>query len=516
MGERSSGNTESAELAAQRTQMQRRRRRLILNNDGDDVGWPGSDTVAGLLSHRSEPLLGTPVDTVFYGTGVTTMFTHDAQVGETYDGFALDGSPRDAYRRNIRALRRAGTDALAATVAFCHEHDLEVFWSHRMNDVHDSAPDGAWLLCRWKQDNAHILMGRRQEQGRAGDMRSPYWWWSLLDFAQPDVRDYLCRIEADVCGRYDIDGVECDYFRTPLFFRPNLKGEPATDDQIEILTDFQRRLRQIHLEAGAARGRPILTAARVPATEALCRHVGIDVRTWLEQGLVDLLGVSGGYLPFTEPVADMIALAHEHDVPAYPSINSPLVTRRPSGQVEAMRGVAANLFAAGADGLLLFNCFDQNYEPAYVMDIGAKETLADRDKIFHLDRKGWEKGAYVQAIEQAHGTPIVIPGDGGAAIARLPIADDIADAARRGALAGTELQLTLSDPTVAEGVSVGLNGESLTIQASDAESDVLVCLPEASEYRVGMNEIHLSVPRPSADADNLTELTGLDVIVRYK
>ena len=49
----------------------------------------GVKTAEYFLAVRYNHLLHTNVDSVFYCTGVTTMFTHLAQVGETYDEFII-------------------------------------------------------------------------------------------------------------------------------------------------------------------------------------------------------------------------------------------------------------------------------------------------------------------------------------------------------------------------------------------------------------------------------------------
>ena len=66
------------------------RRRLIYNNDGNEPWFPGTGTREGFLANRLQHVLGTQVDTVFYCTGATTMFTHLAKVGETYGEFCPD------------------------------------------------------------------------------------------------------------------------------------------------------------------------------------------------------------------------------------------------------------------------------------------------------------------------------------------------------------------------------------------------------------------------------------------
>ena len=473
---------ESAEMTRLRKQAVERQRRLIYNNDGGDI--EHADTVAGVMKLRNETVLGTQVDTIFYGTGSTTVFTHLAEVGEVYGEF---GGPWD---RNIGAFRAAGDDVLAATVEFCGANELEVFWTHRMNDVHDSAPDAEWLLSRWKRDNPQYLMGTRADRDSSGGVQSPRYWWSALDFEKPEVLDYLCRIQEDVCKRYDIDGIECDYFRTPLLFRPNLDYKPVTPAQVEILTNFQRRLREIHLREGTRRGRPILSAARVPSTVAKCLHVGIDIRRWLEEGLVDLLTVSGGYLPHTEPVDEIVALAHRHGVPAYPSINTPVVLRKWAKPHAALRGAAANLFHAGADGILLFNHFQPDFPSTkriHMTEIGSPRTLVGRNKVFLIENDRWTKGSYSQGITQTQALPLVIPGDGKPALAQLPIGDDLAAAARNGRLKSSDLRIRLSGAT--EGLEVRLNGVLLKPGERDTREGWLIFRPGSRKFRLGLNAL---------------------------
>ncbi len=502
---------EPQELARLREKAVRRQRRLIYNNDGGDIGH--ADTVEGIMALRNETVLGTQVDTIFYGTGATTAFTHLARVGEIYGEF---GGP---WGKNIATLRSTGHDVLATTIEFCRRNGLEVFWTHRMNDVHDSAPDAEWILSGWKRDNPRLLMGTREDRDNSGGIVSPRYWWSALDFEKPEVRDYLCRIQEDVCRRYDIDGIECDYFRNPLLFRPNLDKEPATPAQVEILTNFQRRLRMIHRREGTRRGRPILTTARVPPTVATCLYVGIDIRRWLEEGLVDLLSVSGGYLPHTEPVAEIIELAHRHGVPVFPSINTPIALRNSSAPHEALRGAAANLFHAGADGILLFNHFKPDFmytKKVHMTDIGAPETLIGRNKRFVIENGRWTKGSYSHAIVQSQVLPLPIPGDGRPLIAWLPIGDDIAGASRKGELESADLHIRLGEPGAIDAVEVRLNGTILKPVERKETTGQLVFRPYARHYQTGSNQIELRARFPSKDAVELADLIAVEVPVIYR
>ena len=76
--------SESAELSEERQRMKRRRRRLIYSNDSGDIYVTGANTPDGFLAVRMKPVLGTQVDSVFYCTGDTTMFSYQAKVGEVY------------------------------------------------------------------------------------------------------------------------------------------------------------------------------------------------------------------------------------------------------------------------------------------------------------------------------------------------------------------------------------------------------------------------------------------------
>jgi hypothetical protein len=95
--------------------------------------------------------------------------------------------------------------------------------------------------------------------------------------------------------------------------------------------------------------------------------VGIDIEAWLEAGLVDVLGISGGYVVFDQPVEGLIELGHRHDVPVYPCLSqSGLVYRAPRGNGEvcppaAWAAAAQRCWDAGADGIYVFNLFPGPY-----------------------------------------------------------------------------------------------------------------------------------------------------------
>jgi hypothetical protein len=511
----------AADLVAARRAAVRRPRRLIYNDDGcGPILQPGGGTPAGFLRGphgRLRAVTGSQVDSVFICSGATHVLNHRSAVAQSYADVAERygiGGEWELFRANLRALEALGTDPVQLTIDFCREHGLEVVYSHRINDIHNQFLEIE--RSTWFREHPEYWLTTPEDAAQAGGADAPRHWWSALDFAQPAVLDYLARIQQDVCGRYNVDGIETDYFRSPVFFRPNLDFQPVTPAQLDILTQFQRRLQAIHRRASAARGRPLLTVARVPTTIATCRHVGIDIERWLGEGLVDVLTVGGGYLPFTEPLDELMALARTAGVPLYATISTSGM-RGPDNRYsthEAWRGAAANLWHAGVDGIVTFNLFPTEPDPRF-HDLGSPGTLAGKDKLFAIDCTRIVEGDLVQGIAQSQALPLPIPADGQAARAVLPVGDDLPAAAAAGRLAHLELRLHLADAGAASAVQVLLNGALLTPAAPPA-GGWLTLHPQGGQFCVGANELRLQVPAVAvAPGARLTDLVHVELEVRY-
>ena len=444
---------ESEAFAQQRQELKHRQRRIIYNNDGCDIFPPAAKTPEGFLAQRMEAVLDSQVDSVFYCTGATVMFSHNTQVGETYGRYSTESDGIDIT--NSRALIAQNTDTLQLVVDFCKKHDIEVFFTHRINDIHDSMESCSFELATWKREHPEYLLGKQEDQGKYTGS-DPRYWWSSLDFEIGEVRDYLIAIIEDVLARYDVDGIEIDYFRSPMFFKPNLAFKPVTPAQVKVLTGFQRRVREAAYREGNRRGRPILVAARVPMTVRKCRHVGIDVKAWLAGNLLDILTTGGGYVPFTMPTRDFVELGHRHDVPVYPTISASGLKDR-FRTIKAWRGAAANAWHNGADGIVLFNTFPGVQGHPHFTQLGDPEALRRADKLFAIDNKKITEGDLVQGIEQDGILPVEVGAKGSAQVV-LPIADDIAAAAQEGKLDRVSLSVCCDPWAEGDKLSVRLNG----------------------------------------------------------
>ena len=501
--------SESAAMRRQRAAAASRSRRIIYNNDSGDIYPAGADTPAGFLAQRMEATQNSQVESVFYCTGATTMFSHLARVGETYGEFVTTQGLGD----NIERLKAAGHDVLDLVIEFCRDEGLEVFFTHRINDIHDSMASCNFELSRWKREHPEYCLGRPEAMGKY-DLNDPRYWWSALDFELAEVRHYLIAILDDVCARYDLDGIEIDYFRSPMFFRPNLEFEPATPEQVEIMTGFQRRIRELAVRHGTRRGRPLLVATRVPMTPAACRHVGIDIEGWLRSNLLDVITMGGGYVPFTMPTEVMVKLGHAYGKPVYPAISASGMRGR-HGSIEAWRGAAANAWHSGADGIYLFNHFPRETSSQF-KTLGGPEGLRFLDKLFAIDNVAILEGDLRQGIVQSQILPVQLDPAGKPRDVLLPVADDLAAAAAAGRLRDHYLLLRLDGLTPEESLVLWVNGGEVAAAAETREAGWLTFEPDPVLFQQGSNQIRLARRRAGNATETPVTLAALELHVKYQ
>ena len=255
-----------------------RTRRIMLNSDGGDVTRPEAATPEGLLSLRVAPLAGTQLDAILYCTHYGfNQCTHNTAVGEI-----LEPSPPKTPVVHTRTLINQRRDNLQIMIDFCHENKMEAWWSMRMNDVHDGKiPE---LRPQFKKDHPEWLIGKHLGD-KTPDMIGESRWWSAVDYEHEEVRERAFELIEEVCKNYDVEGVELDYFRHPVYFQRHRLGQPAMPEQVKLMTDFMRRVHAMTVAVGRQRGRPLLIAVRVPDTVEICAHYGFDMPTWAARDL---------------------------------------------------------------------------------------------------------------------------------------------------------------------------------------------------------------------------------------
>ncbi len=505
----------AAKADSKRKKLAHRRRRIIFNDDGDDVWNPQAKTPAGFVNVRLKHMLNTQVDTLFYCTTQSfNYFTHHTKIGQVF--LSCHGPFK---HNNMQALIDAGTDPLELAVEYAHKHGIEAVWTLRMNDIHDAFTPPLWP--KWKTDHPDALLGKREDWGRYPPGQQ-HRWWAGVDFTRDDVRKRMIELIEEVAKNYDVDAIDLDWLRHPIHFHETLLGKPVTAKQTALITGLVRDVRKMLERAGDQRGRPILLSTRVPMTIKHGLYLGTDIETWLKEGLIDLLTIGGGYVPFTMPSEELVGLGHRHDVPVYPCISASGMMRRkgygPGGVygVEAWRATGANAFGAKADGVSLFNLFpspgNQKHNELVgqvFSQIGEPATLAGTDKLFCIDNGAHlSRCGYINHVVP-YASCLPKPVEPGKALSvTLPVGEDVS------AAKSSTLRIQTDKPT---GLGCSLNGQKLTA-APSPELSKRLCLSWLSAevkptvVKKGSNRFEARLPQT---ADKAVALTGLELLVRY-
>jgi hypothetical protein len=544
-------------MDAQRRAARWNTRRIIYNNDGDDVREPqnhreltwhllnrsGGELSEDFLSARSRPLLGTQVDSLWYSTcfnGLT--FSHHTRIGDFY-GTGVSQELVDVY----------GRDNLQIQTDFCHANSLEGFWSLRMNDAHDATPEGirtSWReVAPFKRDHPHFMLGQPGDWEKYPS--GPKHGWTALDFSFPEVRDHVFSLIEEVCMGYDVDGIELDFLRAPVFFRPTLEGDPVEAQHVDMMTDLVRRIRSAADEAGQRRERPLLVAMRTPMTVEKALFIGLDLERWLAEDLIDLL-IAGDdpNSAMIESFEGIVNLGHKHDVPVYPCIpwlfwhywayldlgaheyrerndwvetlyyGNPKDVDKPcymdvwngwEGTEASLRGAAANLWNAGADGIYVFNgfCSGGNTVAAW-QELGDPASFANKDKVYGVDRFATDSGAEaVRVLELKRSQALT---------AQFQVGEDLTS---EGSSPRLRFRLHLWDAAANDDLCVKLNGAPLEgLQAADPAASTgsqwLECGVDAGRVNRGANSVELVLRQRDESMQQLFLVDAVQLHVHYE
>ena len=503
------------EMKQQRKEAAHRKRRIIFDNDGNEpVYYCEKADADEFLERRTKAVVGTQVDTIVYCTWSSgfSYFTHNTKVGKVFDCTSEEPGkgPGSGFSKNkTRAFIEQGTDPLEIMVDYCRKNGIEIFWSMRMNDIHDAW--GAWyspfLFPPIKKEHPEWLMGTEDNRPENGA-------WTAIDYGQPEIRDLAFRFFEEVCSNYDVDGVEMDFFRHLNYFRTPASGKPATQEELDMMTDLFRRIRKMADETGVKRGRPILISARVPDSVEFCRTMGFDIVRWMKEDLIDILVVSGYFR--LNPWETSVKLGHKYGVPVYPCLSESRIKDGDASKVraslECYRARAMNVLNSGADGVYMFNYFNP-HSPLW-SEVGARETLDPLDKVYTTAARGngnldfWFTGG-----ERFQNRSFVTPDSprklepGQPETAELPVGQDLQEAGSP----DVTLHLRVAELADADDISVKLNGESLeTGSKSEAGLEFAVSLARVKQ---GVNQIEVTLDPGSEPGPVLQDLL---LWVRYQ
>lgn len=326
-------------------------RRIIINNDGNES--PSAPVTAeSFLAERTTGLAGTHVDAVFYCDGVFNLYTHQSQLTE-HQGEKGKG----INKQWLVEFNNQGLDTLQLQVDAARKAGREIFWSMRMNDTHDSAPGGAALMSDWKKQNRHLLMAAEKTDFPFGELGNGLSVWTALDYSHEEVRDRVLAIIEDVVMQYDLDGIELDFMRYPLFFKSQVLGEPVTDAECDLMTDLLKRIRKTVDKVAAKRGKPFLIAVRVTDSVGYNKALGLDLEEWLDDELIDM--IAAGWWFQLQPWERIVEFAKPYNVPVYACLSTArLPDDRREQDYNIWRGEAERAWKIGVAGIYLYGIHD--------------------------------------------------------------------------------------------------------------------------------------------------------------
>ena len=347
----------------------------------------------------------------------------------------------------------------------------------------------------------------------------PYGNTTAFDYAQDAVREKVFSLASEVAENYPVDGLVLDFFRhLPTFKSTALGAKTASDEERAKLTALMRQLRDMRDKRGIQTGRPVLLAARTPDTFEYARALGLDLETWMKEGLIDIW-ITSGYFRLTE-WEDIVKLAHAHDMPVWAATDESRVKDRENkNSLEAYRARIMNMRRAGVDAIWVFNYFffPGSREFQLLKEAGSIETLAFTDKLYVPDDLGPKyAGLYLaDGLSYVKRQKLFAPTEpetlkrGQSREVEMRVGDDVASAAAQGYEATAMLRLQADG--VSDDLKVEWNGQSLT-RSSTREGWIDFAV-EPAVVKVGVNRI--TIRRGDGAEGDLT-LKDLQLPIVYR
>lgn len=375
---------------------------VIYNWDGAPHGYsPQPQTMEQFLQHTYAPLRDTQVGALFWciGEHAARWRSEALELLGDEHGRIYENAYNYNFTENIRQMLEGGEDPQAALIEAGHELGLHVYASVRMNDNHFGGASPTDIPGLHHTEMTRLR--RQHPEWLLGDQTSE-WYAASWNMSIPEVREHRLAHVREACERYDWDGVELDWQRH-AFHLP----EDDAYRQRYLLTDMQRAARRLTQRLADERGRPFYVAARVAGSLEMCRQIGYDIPTWIEEDLVDVLIPAGN--AGTDPdaqVEQFSQLCRGTNVAVYPGFDSGL-PGAPDGPEDAatrdrlsVRGIANRYYRAGATGMYVFNWHaGTDTRRELLTQIGSATTLRGTDKIYaathrYLLSEGEWRGAY--------------------------------------------------------------------------------------------------------------------------
>ena len=383
-----------------------------------------------------DELVETSVDTLIYGVETGGGLFSDTKVSVRAHGQKLPYTSAHAWRAwyNMQSLIDRGLDPLQVLVDRAHERRLDFIISMRMG--------GGPRDPRYQIGTPGFQAGGGGFQERNAD------------FSHQAVRDVRFAMIEELAN-YPVEGIEFDFAFTPFYFKPS-----EIKDHTPLMTNYVRHLSEMIRSKGKNR----IVGARVFPTESMNRSLGLDVKTWLAEKLVDYVApLYYGYflLDPNLPFESLVTIAHASGGEVFPVMQPYFLQHGTHASPAMLRAAIANYWAKGADGLIVGPWFRWPFreeERALLTDIGDPEVVKERSKHHFVSVRQED----ATALGYSHPLPLQLKVNG-PKNSSIPVY--VADDCSSGRVARTRLLLKVQNLVTADDLKLSLNGSSLAGEA---------------------------------------------------
>lgn len=329
---------------------------LMNNFKGDYASQDGGyDAVWGKYISQ---LTDTDVDMITLTPGIYRTNLWPSEVDTHWTEYAPTQAETDfAIYERAKAYMLAGGDPFQEMIDYCDEYGYEVFVNYRMNDQHYTSDstfathNQFYLECLDKE--GFILNADSETDNHT------------LNYAKEEVRDYYYGILEELCTNYDVDGLELDFERAPIFFDAETLAADTDGDGVndgtEIMTDFVKSVREMLDSVGEEKDKYLPLSVRVCDSLEESSSVGLDVATWVDEGYVDIVNATSSYFQSLSVDVESYKNAIGDSAKVYAELH--YVTdqstedkyQRVYTTAEGLKATAESYYARGVDGISAFN-----------------------------------------------------------------------------------------------------------------------------------------------------------------
>ena len=402
-----------------------------------------------------DELAGTPIEALMFCLGDGRTVLHDTKVGELW-GHNVEQWPHLIFRRahqNARQLIDTGCDPLRLICDRAHAKGMKFYPTLLVQQ--GRGPRSEDVRCSdFRFDNAHL------EIGAAGDLDPDFLGMRGLDFKHEEVREERFALIEETLNNYPVDGFELQLNYMPYYFHPD-----EVEEGRHIMTRWIRRVYEAVKQSDPGRE----LAIRIPASIEGCLEVGLDLRAWLREGIVDvLIGQTFSGPELLDPMADfrpLVEAVSDSGCRVHASLNSLVDSDRlDQAPIEMIRATATNYWAQGIDGLYLAHWFGNwPYQASFyekLRELPHPEVMAPKDKYYYVPTQtgrypepSTEPGIFMQLpVDLILDRPVAV---------HFFVSDDLVRWDHSGRVHAVLLRLRVMNVTEKDRISAWLNGHEL-------------------------------------------------------